>query len=148
MNGPVDTVLIDHVQAHNNAGRGIVIWNGFKTYITLTNNDVRGNNCCGMELQDGTASGVTVTGNLIEGNSDSGMAFIGLKAGAGPNLIANNIVRNNGRFGIEIKLPDGNGAETGDGSIVVTKNLVETTIPITTQLPAEERDMAGISVYR
>lgn len=148
MNGPVDTVLIDDVQAHSNGSRGIVIWNGFKTHITLTNNDVQYNNCCGIELQDGTASGVTATGNLVENNIDSGMAFIGLKAGAGANLIADNTVRNNGRFGMEIKLPAGNGSESGDGSILVTGNLVEQTIPITTQRPAEERDLAGIAVYR
>ncbi len=148
MNGPVDTVLIDDVQAHYNGTRGIVIWNGFKTHITLTNNDVQYNNCCGIELQDGTASGVTATGNVVENNTDSGMAFIGLKAGAGANLIANNTLRNNGRFGIEIKLPSGNGNESGDGSIVVSGNLVEQTIPITTQRPSEERDLAGIAVYR
>ena len=36
-----------------------MIWNGFKTHITITNNIARNNNCCGIELQDGTASGVT-----------------------------------------------------------------------------------------
>ncbi|MCZ2115101.1 MAG: right-handed parallel beta-helix repeat-containing protein, partial [Anaerolineae bacterium] len=142
-NGPVDNVLIDHVTATNNKTRGIVIWNGFKTNITITNNTVKSNNCCGIELQDGTASGVTVTGNTVESNTDSGMAFTGLMAGAGPNVIANNTVKNNGRFGIEIKLPNGTGAPSGDGSIVVENNTVSLT-----STPADLRDYAGIAVFR
>ncbi len=143
MNGPVDDVLIDNVTATNNRNRGIVIWNGFKTNITFTNNTVTGNNCCGIELQDGTASGVTATGNTVTGNADSGMAFTGLMAGAGPNVIANNTLSNNGRFGIEIKLPNGTGLATGDGSIVVENNNVSLTVP-----SADLRDFAGIAVFR
>ncbi len=143
MNGPVDGVLIDYVTAHNNKSRGIVIWNGFKTHITITNNDVQYNNCCGIELQDGTGSGVTMTGNTVKNNTDSGMSAIGLMAGAGPNLIANNTLDSNGRFGMEIKLPNGTGADSGDGSIVVQNN----TVSLTT-LPTDLRDYAGIAVFR
>ncbi len=143
MNGPVDNVLIDNVTAHNNTGRGIVIWNGFKTNITITNNDVQNNNCCGIELQDGTASGVTMTGNTVMNNGDSGMSAVGLTSGAGPNLIANNVLDSNGRFGIEIKLPDGTGLDSGDGSIVVENN----TVSLTT-LPTDLRDYAGIAAFR
>ena len=144
LNGPVDTVLIDNVVAHDNQGRGIVIWNGFKTHITITNNDVRGTNCCGIELQDGTASGVTMTGNTVVGNADSGMSAIGLMAGAGPNVIANNTVTNNGRFGIEIKLPNGTGLDSGDGSIVVENN----TVSLVPSAGMDARDHAGIALFR
>lgn len=143
MNGPVDNVLIDNVTAHNNTSRGIVIWNGFKTNITITNNDVQFNNCCGIELQDGTASGVTMTGNTVMNNGDSGMSAVGLTSGAGPNLIANNTVDSNGRFGIEIKLPDGSGLDSGDGSIVIENNIVSLT-----SSPSDLRDYAGIAVFR
>lgn len=143
MNGPVDTVLIDDVVAQNNRSRGIVIWNGFKQNITFTNNDVQNNNCCGIELQDGTASGVTMTGNTVSNNTDSGMAAIGLTSGAGPNLIANNTLASNGRFGIEIKMPNGTGLDSGDGSIVVQNNSVSLTTA-----PADLRDYAGIGVMR
>lgn len=143
MNGPVDNVLIDNVTAHNNNTRGIVIWNGFKTNITITNNDVQNNNCCGIELQDGTASGVTITGNTSMNNTDSGMSAVGLTSGAGPNLIANNTVDSNGRFGIEIKLPNGTGLDSGDGSIVVEDNDVSLTTS-----PTDLRDYAGIAVFR
>ena len=143
MNGPVDNVLIDNVTATNNRTRGIVIWNGFKTNITFSNNTVTGNNCCGIELSDGTASGVTVTGNTSSNNTDSGMAFVGLMAGAGPNVISGNTLDSNGRFGIEIKLPNGTGLPSGDGSIVVENNDVSLTT-----IPADLRDYAGIGVIR
>jgi hypothetical protein len=148
LHGPVSGVIVDQVKAYSNLSRGIVIWGGLKTNITFTNNDVRYNNCCGIELQDGTASGVVISGNTVISNSDSGMAAIGLMAGAGPNLIANNTLQNNGRFGIEIKLPNGTGLESGDGSIVVSNNVVELTAPMGTLKPTELRDLAGIAVYR
>ena len=142
--GPVDNVLIDGNEAFYNTSRGIVIWDGLKTHITMTNNIAKYNICCGIELQDGSASGVLIAGNTVEGNADSGIAPLGLTSGAGPNVIRDNIVRNNGRFGIEIKVPNGTGLETGDGSIVVRNNTVERTSPI----GAEARDLAGIAVFR
>jgi VCBS repeat-containing protein len=144
LNGPVNTVLINDVMSHHNQGRGIVIWNAFKSNITITNNDVQYNNCCGIELQDGTASGVTMTGNVVMNNFDSGMSALGLTSGTGPNVIANNTLVNNGRFGIEIKLPNGTGLASGDGSIVVENNSVS----LTTPLPADLRDYAGIAAFR
>ena len=143
MNGPVSTVVITGSNVQNNTARAIVIWNGFKQNITISNNTVRGNVCCGIELQDGTASGVTITGNTIENNGDSGIGLVGLMGGAGPNLVANNTLLNNGRFGIEIKLPNGTGLESGDGSIVVRNNLVSRNAA-----PADLRDLAGIAVFR
>lgn len=148
INGPVNGVTISGVLADSNTTRGIVIWNGFKQNITITNNTVTNNNCCGIELQDGTASGVTITGNTVTGNIDSGIAAVGLTGGAGPNLIANNTLTDNGRFGIEIKLPNGTGLESGDGSIVVRDNTVRRITPIETQRPAELRDLGGIVVIR
>ncbi|HRQ13783.1 MAG TPA: right-handed parallel beta-helix repeat-containing protein [Promineifilum sp.] len=143
MNGPVDNVLIDHVTANNNNGRGIEILGNAKTNIKITNNTATNNTCCGIELQIGTASGVTMTGNTSTGNSDSGMSAMGLTSGAGPNLIANNTLDSNGRFGLEIRLPDGTGLDTGDGSIVVEDN----DISLTTS-SADLRDYAGIAVFR
>lgn len=143
INGPVNGVTITNVDAQYNKSRGIVVWNGFKQNITITNNYVANNTCCGIELQDGTASGVTISGNTVVNNGDSGIAAIGLMAGAGPNVISNNTVTDNGRFGIEIKLPDGTGAASGDGSIVVENNTVSLTAT-----PADLRDYAGIAVIR
>lgn len=148
VNGPVSDVTINNVRAEGNTSRGIVIWNGFKQRITITNNTVVNNACCGIELQDGTASGVTITGNTVSGNADSGIAAVGLMAGAGPNVIANNTLTDNGRFGIEVKLPNGTGAELGDGSIVVSDNTVQLSAPFHTLRPTEERDIAGIVVIR
>lgn len=148
INGPVSGVTINGVLADSNTTRGIVIWNGLKQNITITNNTVTNNNCCGIELQDGTASGVTITGNTVTGNIDSGIAAVGLTGGAGPNLIANNTLTDNGRFGIEIKLPNGTGQASGDGSIVVRDNTVRRVTPIEVQRPGELRDLGGIVVIR
>ncbi|MBK7160901.1 MAG: right-handed parallel beta-helix repeat-containing protein [Ignavibacteria bacterium] len=64
------------------------------------------NNCCGIELQDGRASGVTIENNNIHDNADNGIGLLGIQ-GQGENLIKNNTLLNNGRFGIEIKNPNG-----------------------------------------
>jgi parallel beta-helix repeat protein len=136
-NGPVDNVVLDFVTSsgHTVAARGIVIWNGLKSNIRISNCQVFGNNCCGIELQDGSASGVIMTNNNVYNNSDNGMSAIGLDGTVGTNLIANNTLNNNGRFGIEIKNPN--------GSTTVTSNTVNNTTFTT-----EVRDGAGIAVYR
>ncbi len=146
-NGPIDNVLLNNldVSGHTNAfgaARGIVIWNGLKSNITITNCEVYNNNCCGIELQDGTASGVTMTGNNIHDNGDNGIGVVGLQA-PGENLISGNTLLNNGRFGIEIKNPNGSGLATGAGRIVVENNNVSRNAAIT-----DLRDIAGIAVFR
>ncbi len=146
-NGPVENVTIDDLTAENNAAgaRGIVIWNGFKKDITIKNSTVKGNNCCGIELQDGSASGVIIKDNVIEG-MDSSIGLVGLTSGAGPNIIEGNTIEVNGRFGIEIKNPNGTGStdDTQDGSIIVRNN----TVTMGTLPGGEMRDLAGIAVYR
>ncbi|MBL7805895.1 MAG: right-handed parallel beta-helix repeat-containing protein, partial [Saprospiraceae bacterium] len=148
-NGPVNGLLLNNldVSGHPNtfgAARGIVVWNGFKENITITNCDVYNNNCCGIELQDGTASGVTMTGNNVYNNGDNGIGLSGLKGGTGANLIANNTLSNNGRFGIEVKNPNGTGQTSGTGSIVVENN----TVNFTASPSMNNRDHAGIAVFR
>lgn len=147
-NGPVDNVTLNNLEVfgHTNvagAARGIVIWNGLKSNITITNCDVYNNNCCGIELQDGTATGVTMSNNNVYDNGDNGIGIVGMQ-GPGANLISVNTLTNNGRFGMEIKNPNGNGANSGAGSIVVQNNTVTRTNPI----GAEVRDIAGIAVMR
>jgi parallel beta-helix repeat protein len=146
--GGINHVTISHNEAVNNTSRGIVIWNGFKTNITITHNLVRNNNCCGIELQDGTASGVLIAHNTVRDNFDNGIGTVGLTAGAGPNLIYSNTLINNGRFGIEVKLPNGSGLPSGDGSIVVLSNTVALTDTIANIKPGELRDLAGIAAFR
>lgn len=144
-NGPVNNVTITHCTAtgHTVGARGIVIWNGLKSNINISDNHVFGNNCCGIELQDGTATGVTMNNNNVHNNGDNGIGAVGLM-GTGANVISNNTVTDNGRFGIEIKNPDGSGAPSGSGSIVISNNTVSRTVPIVT----EQRDLAGIAVFR
>jgi hypothetical protein len=124
------------------AARGIVIWNGLKSNITITNCEVFNNNCCGIELQDGDATGVLMQNNIVYNNGDNGIGIVGL-TGPGENLIKGNDLDNNGRFGIEIKNPNGTGLTTGAGSIVVEDNNVSMTSSI-----ADLRDMVGIAAFR
>jgi hypothetical protein len=155
MNGPVSNVTINNVLADGNRARGIVIWNGLKENITITNCTVTNNNCCGIELQDGSARGVTMSNNTVENNADSGMSTVGLTTGGGATLIEGNVIRNNGRFGLEIKCPNGTGLESGSGSIVIRNNLVQrTAVPTLAECPTPStvgglcRDLAGIAVMR
>ncbi|HEY7872176.1 MAG TPA: MBG domain-containing protein, partial [Rudaea sp.] len=57
--------------------------------------------------------------------------------------IANNTISNTGRFGIEIKIPNGTGAASGDGSIVVNGNTLTAGANA-----ANLDDRAGIAVIR
>ncbi|MBK6997917.1 MAG: right-handed parallel beta-helix repeat-containing protein [Lewinellaceae bacterium] len=140
-NGPISNVTFDNLEiyGHTNvagAARGIVIWNGLKSLISVTNCHVYNNNCCGIELQDGSASSVTMSNNNVHDNGDNGIGIVGLDGSVGPNSISGNTVTDNGRFGIEIKNPNGNTTVTG--------NIVTRTVPI----GAEVRDLAGIAVFR
>ena len=49
-------------------------------------------------------------------STDSGMSAVGLTTG-GANLIEGNVIRNNGRFGLEIKVPNGTVVQTTDGQL-------------------------------
>ena len=136
-NGPVNNVTLNYVTSsgHTVGARGIVIWNGVKSNITITNCTVFGNNCCGIELQDGAASGVTMNNNNVYNNGDNGIGLIGLDGTVGPNVISNNTLLNNGRFGMEIKNP--NGATT------ISNNSVTRNVAI-----VDLRDIAGIAIHR
>ncbi|MBL8007390.1 MAG: right-handed parallel beta-helix repeat-containing protein, partial [Ignavibacteria bacterium] len=68
---------------------------------------------------------------------------VGLQ-GPGENLIKGNTLLNNGRFGIEIKNPNGSGLTTGAGRIVVENNDVSRTAAIGGEL----RDICGIAAFR
>ena len=145
--GGISNVLIENVEVSGhpvvgNPARGIVIWDGHKSNITIRNCTVYNNSCCGIELQDGTSTGVTLENNNVYNNGDNGIAATGL-TGPGANIIKGNTVSNNGRFGIEIKLPNGSGATSGAGSIVIENNTVYRSTVI-----SDARDIAGIAVFR
>jgi hypothetical protein len=147
VDGDVDGVDITNCEVTGASvnGRGIVVWNGFKENINISNNNVHDiGGCCGIELQDGTASGVTMDGNTVERVGDSGMSAVGLTSGTGPNTMSNNTITDCGRYGIEIKNPDGTGLTTGSGSIVLDNN----TISFTASPSMNIRDHAGIAVFR
>jgi hypothetical protein len=155
VNGDVAGVTINNNAIYSygktdSQGRGIVIWNGKKIDITIDSNDVHnesGNGCCGgIELQDGSAAGVWVTHNHVYNTRDSGMGFIQLTSGSlsdRANLITDNVVENTGRYGIEIKIPNGTGADDHDGAIVVDNNTIVAGVTA-----AVAGDRAGIAVIR
>ncbi|MFZ1515029.1 MAG: HYR domain-containing protein [Saprospiraceae bacterium] len=130
------SVTNSRVINHGPGLRGIVLWDGLKTNINITNNLVSNNSCCGIELQDGDASGVTVTGNTVDiGGGDNAIGLTGLNFSVGANLISNNTITGGGRFGIEIKNPS--------GGVTVSGNNVKLTT-----LNSDQRDRAGIAVFR
>lgn len=124
------------------AGRGLWIINGVKTGVSITGGTFNNNGLVGIDVSDGSVTGLAITGNTVTGNGDSGIGVLGA-GGTGANLVANNIVTNNGRFGIEMKIPAGNGAASGAGSVVVSNNTVTRTTTAT-----DAHDYAGIAVYR
>jgi hypothetical protein len=149
-NGPVNGVTYTNntISGHLVGARGIVIWNGLKENITITGNEVFNNNCCGIELQDGTGSGINVSNNNVHDNGDNGIGLLGIGGTTGANIVTNNTVTNNGRFGIEVKLPNATGAASGAGSFVISNNTVSQSASFVSLRPSEKRDIAGISVYR
>lgn len=146
----IDGLRLTRVTASNNNapplatafGRGVWIINGEKANITIEDGVFNNNRLVGIDVSDGNVSGLTITGNEVVGNGDSGIGVLGAQ-GPGAALISNNQVRDNGRFGIEIKNPTGSGAPSGAGSIVVSENNVSRTVNAT-----DLRDHAGILVIR
>ncbi|MFN8519706.1 MAG: choice-of-anchor D domain-containing protein [Chloroflexota bacterium] len=124
-------------------GRGIVIWDGPKSNVSITNVTASNNGLVGIDINDGNVTGLTITGNTVTGNADSGIGVLGAK-GPGANLIANNTLTNNGRYGIEVKSPTGTGAASGPGSVVVSGNHVSRAPGAT----PSGKDFAGIAVFR
>lgn len=157
VSGNVTNVTITGCAVQNNgpgaSARGIAIWDNYKAGVTITNNYVAFTACCGIDLNDGTSSGVNISNNtLIAAGivSDSAIGVLGMKGGAGPNIIANNNISMAKRYGIEIKNPAGNGIddEAADGSIIVKDNVITRVDDITSGPLLERRDIAGIAIFR
>ena len=144
----ISNMAFTRVNASNNNaaggkdGRGLWLINGVKQNVSITDGTFSNNGLVGIDLGDGSVTGVTITGNTVAGNKDSGIGVLGPQ-GPGTNVVSNNTVTNNGRYGIEIKIPNGTGATSGPGSIVVSDNVVTRTIAAT-----DAGDHAGIAVFR
>lgn len=116
--------------------------------LVLTNNIVTNNGLVGLDLNlAASISGVTITGNTLSSNGDAELSiWLGTSSPtSGAVLIDNNNITmtNAARFGIEIKNPNGTGANAGTGSVVVSNN----TINVSGHTGAT-RDMGGIVVIR
>ena len=146
----INRLRFTRVDASNNnlpphtaqSGRGIWVINGVKANITVEDGKFNDNRLVGIDISDGNVTGLVITGNEVKGNGDSGIGVLGAQ-GPTANLISNNTVTNNGRFGIEIKNSTGNGSDSGAGSVVVSGNIVARNVAAT-----DLRDYAGILVMR
>src|SRR5690606_5172300 len=155
--GGINDIEIINNEVTDVGNRGIVVWNGAKSDIVISGNWVHGVvdlgagpvggavSSTGIAFEDGTASGVTVFDNLVENINDAGIVALQLTSGGSiGNTVAFNTVRNTGRFGIVLMLPNGTGLDAGIGSIVVEGN----TVSGGAHPGGYASDRAGISVIR
>ncbi|MFD2569252.1 putative Ig domain-containing protein [Spirosoma soli] len=142
---PLSNVTITDNILDGNTNRGLWIINGNKVGLTITNNLARNNGLTGLDVSEGTVTGATITSNTLTGNGDAGLSVLGANVGGAANLIANNTLIDNGRFGIEVKSSVGTGATSGPGSLVVENNTVSRTSAFTPPSGAT-RDLAGIAI--
>ena len=154
----ITNVVIEYNTVTDVGNRGIVVWNGAKRDILVRNNHIHGaldglgNVVAGpfataIAFEDGTATGITVVDNLIEDVGDAGITAVQLTSGSPsgtPNTISLNTIRNPGRFGIALMIPNGTGLQDGDGAIVVEGN----TVLGGSNQGGYASDRAGISVIR
>lgn len=149
--GDVANVSIHHNAVHDVGDRGIVVWDGAKRDISIEANRVSGPvGATAIGLEDGSASGVLIQDNEIDHSAggDTGIAILQLTSGSPSgrgNVIRNNTINDPGRFGIALMIPNGTGAESGDGSIVVEGNLITGGA---NQGGYPDHDRAGIQVVR
>src|SRR5690625_4527554 len=156
--GDTEDVVIERNEMHD-AARGIIVWNGPKLDFTIANNFIHGPNLpSGIIFNDGTATGVEIIGNRIENTETTGIAVLQPTSGS-PSSRANrfedNELINPGRYGLALHMPNGSGAESGDGAILVQNNIVkgvsEDGSPTNLGDPnanLADSDRAGISVVR
>ena len=123
-------------------GRGLFFESSdaIRNHVTIEEGVFSYNGLVGIDFNIGQANDVVITGNTVEHNGDAGIGVLG----ASRALIDGNIVTDNGRFGIEIKNPTGDGTLTGPNRFVVSGNVVSRTGPPV----LDQRDHGGIVVIR
>ncbi len=144
----VDGLIVRRVDAsYNNSagglfGRGFLMFNGTKKNITVEDSTFIKNGLVGIDLNDGEAVTVSISNNTVISNGDAGISTQGLRNA----VVQSNTVTNNGRFGIEIKNPNGDGTDAGPNRVLVQGNTVSRSTPMTTSI--DGRDLAGIAILR
>jgi hypothetical protein len=116
--------------------------------LVMTNNIVTNNGLVGLDLNlANSISGVTITGNTLSSNGDAELSvWLGASTPTSNAVLIDNnniTITNTGRFGIEIKNPNGTGANSGVGSVVVSNNIINVS-----SHTGATRDMGGIVVIR
>ncbi|HET6631115.1 MAG TPA: MBG domain-containing protein [Rhodanobacteraceae bacterium] len=155
--GTVVGANINYNSIHDVYDHGIAIWNGSKQDVTVGNNLMGPVGSTAIGFEDGTATGAQIVNNTIDNSvpgdpsgygGDTGIAIMQLTSGSPsnrPNLISHNTITNPGRFGLALMIPNGTGADSGDGAIVVEDNQI--TGGLNTGGWATD-DRAGIQVVR
>jgi uncharacterized repeat protein (TIGR01451 family) len=123
------------------AGRGLWMINGTKKNITVEDSTFNNNGLVGIDLSDGEAVTVSISNNTVISNGDAGISALGLRNA----VVQSNTITNNGRFGMEIKNPNGDGTLDGANRVLVQGNIVSRNTPISVNEP---RDLAGIAIMR
>jgi hypothetical protein len=118
------------------------------TNLVMTSNIVTNNGLVGLDLNlAASISGVTITGNTLSGNGDAELSvWLGASTPTSNAVLIDNnniTITNTGRFGIEIKNPNGTGSNAGVGSVVVSNNIINVS-----SHTGATRDMGGIVVIR
>lgn len=149
--GGIRDVTVRNNEVYAVGNRGIVVWNGKKTDITVSGNSIHGPiGSTAIGFEDGSATGIEITDNVIDHSAggDTGIAIMQLTSGSfatRANVIRNNQITDPGRLGIALMIPDGSGIDSGDGAIVVEGNVITGGA---NQGALADNDRAGIQVIR
>jgi len=121
--------------------RGVFLQNsgGVRRNILIEGGVFDSNGIAGIDINLGAVDGLTITDNIVQNNGDSG---IGVYAPTSA-WVYSNTVTDNGRFGIEIKNPAGDGTLNGPNHVVVMSNTVSRNVVAT-----DGRDHGGIVIIR
>ncbi len=132
------------------SARGIMFQSSDANFsnILVNQNTVSDNQLVGIDFAESLySSGIVITNNTVERNGDSG---IGLWLGnndlnSAATIVSGNTItmKDNQRFGIEIKNVLASGANSGAGSVVIDDNTISQT-----GIPTNSRDFAAIAVLR
>ncbi len=124
---------------------GVLLDGGLKDNLSISRSTINGYCAVGINLAAGVAQSLNLFSNSLNDNGSAGILVQGLRS-PGHSLINANRLQNNGRIGIELTNPEGNGRDDGSDGLVVLNNFVGLTENYTAN--GEQRDWVGIAVIR
>ncbi|HMQ30457.1 MAG TPA: choice-of-anchor D domain-containing protein [Chloroflexaceae bacterium] len=124
---------------------GVLLAGGLKDTITISRSSIDRYCAAGINLGDGVAQRLELTYNTLNDNGVAGILVQGLRS-PGRSAIDFNRLLDNGRIGIELRNPAGNGRDDDAEGVVVLNNFVGLNEGYTAN--GEQRDWVGIAVIR